>query len=435
MDAKTIYSKIKPLTLLVAGGPSSDIEKDIGRIEDIRKRSAWYELDDLKVAGLERNRFAPCYPVLGIHLADSFLRAGNLDKANEHSAQALDNLESLLDPQCRQNRAVATLYLGLVEHSKDRIHAAMELYRKASELFFVAQTEWARSGRSRSRVDECQVAAYRLEEFIASMELAAPSRSSPAALGKVLSPRTALSHRPLASESMPQTKLPTDIVVIAALDFALSLFGVAVAFVTGGIVALLVAGTIILALNVAALWLAYSSTGVGFWLEVPPDQTAVVDDRGQRFSVSPGQPRWLVPWQHRVRALVPRRELSMTAQRRNVPLRGADRSGDAHLDLTCDIIYSVSAPEPATRAYESSLHDRERPEFPATEEMLKPVWDSQIEADLISLLIDKDLDRAAARSSPDLHRIQSNWQSALARQTQTWGIDIRDLKIRDIQVQ
>jgi len=432
MDADGATAEFNPLKLLATDGLSKDARDDIDELRDIPRNGTWDVLDNLPAAGLSWSRFDRCYPVLQIHLAEICIQADRLTQADTHLANALARLVGQLDAQCLQNGAVARFYQGLVAHMKGILPVAQQQYRSASAGFSRAADEWHRSEMTDSAT-KCRQAAEHVEEISQRT-----SRASEAGLsvprGSRLVNEPLVPDMPEPAFSVPPPLPSGDLVFAAAILLC------AFAFLTWMVYDLterletLVALPALGAMIITAVLVYRHYRGGGLWLHVQQDQVAVVEQGGRRFTLKPGA-EWLeIPWLRSVRALVPRKILSHVASWQDAPLRGASGTEDARLDLKVRVHYQVRDPELATRAYESALHDADRSDIPAGEDELKPVWNSRIEAELLTLVRDETLGYTDPQAVADPRKIEPALRGHLTLKTRRWGIDIQSLRIARMEV-
>lgn len=435
MNAQEVYDQLQPLGLIVDEQVSSEARVLLDALDAIRQRRRWSDLDASAAAveGLGHHRAD--YPVLLLHLADCFLQAGRLPKADDCVSAAQAILQSERAPGDQQNKAVATLYEGLLQHRLERLADAVPAYDQSRCQFRQSIGEWQHTSPGSSRIEDCRLADAQLHTCVKAVllsRLGTKSVGQPsAAEWKRAEPIAPKPRRPFSrAKTAPYRDVGALGVAVAALLAVI--LGIA-AYSLGGWKGLLAFVAAWFGTLFAGLFTLRAVSGGRFRLRVPYEHVAVVEERGTIHIIGPGEKWLLMPWVSKERATVPLLELTYTLRKHRVPLGGSQACESAgHLRLTTQVGYQVYDAERATLLFEKRLGGKDDPRSPAD---LEAVWESQLASDLKPLLVDEVWGRPAGECLVHRVTIQDNLKHRLAGKTQAWGVNITGLTILEMEVQ
>jgi hypothetical protein len=446
MKASDVLGLIPPLDLIVRGRGFSGAASVIAEIEAMRAEGEW---DGLEAMAHTCNGMAsadPLYPQLLLHLADAYRQAGRLARAEVYCVKAVAILQTRTSAASMQNRAVAVLSRGLVVHFMGRVTEAAHLYDQASGEFRFARAAWESEDPGSPRVGESRRAARLLTE-VAGKVVSAFGRSEEdtgsKATGALKTQEPAetwqLGIRPPVPPIDPPYVPPAEPVSLVDLTFvalAVGCFGVlmgSVTFVLGGTTALLVLTVIVVGAAAAAIALGRASTGGGFWLHVPYDHVAVVEEGDQALLVGEVK-RWpLVPWSRRLRALVPLRELTYALPEERVCLGKKSQDDEGrYAELTMEVGYRVVDPVEACYHFaEAAGFDGDAKAALGSQELVQ-IWETQLGVDISTILVDELWGATVGACLTHRLRIEENLRRGLALRTRRWGVDVKNVTLLDV---
>jgi hypothetical protein len=435
MDGRSVYNRLQPLNLIADDKGVSGSRKYIEQLVTMRRTGTWDQLDAVAEIAHSRRPPDPYDPILHLHLANAYLQTGKPGVAQGHASDALDVLECRADLTCRQNQAVAALYLGLSLHYTDYINDALYYYGKARDRFKSTEQGWRSHPQDRWRADKCQRTLDRLEACLDEIvrDLATRSRRT----GRV-SRRRKVKTGPLPPASTPMTAPPQSLPAIdlaflgALMGLMLLVLGYGV-FVFKGSTALIVYGAVVVTMATIAVLVGRASTQGGFVFDVPSGSVLIVKEGSDSILVGPEE-RWiLIPWLHKAQFLVPLAELTLRIPGQKVALgQPPDKDASAHVFLTIEVCYRVFDPIAATGLfYRGQDHGNTQKEVVGREE-LKETWDSQIRSDLTPLLVDYLWGSTVSDCCSEREQIQEDLGNELAAKTRLWGSDVSKLTILEI---
>jgi tetratricopeptide (TPR) repeat protein len=446
MDAVDVLGRLQPLDLIVLSRKASNAGRLIDEVGAMRARGDWDGLDALaRTCGAVDTADAP-YPALLIHLADAYRQAGHLARAEVYCAKALAILQARTSAASLQNRAVAVSYRALIVHFMDRLGEAIRLYDHAHGDFERAAVVWEREDPGSSRVRQCREAATVLGEaardtVAIAVQDAEETNGNATGAPVVVEPEDGWQPEVLPSLQPldPPYVPPAAPASLIDLTFALLIvccFSLLMGFVTfalGGTAALVVFAATLLGMAAVALVLASSSTGGGFWLRVPYDHVAVVEEDSQPLLVGEVQ-RWpLVPWSRRLRAIVPLREFTYALPGERVCLgKSAQDDEGRYAALDLQVQYRVIDPVDASYHFARESRSNGAAKSVLRGEDLTRSWESQLAVDVESLLVDELWGATVPACFTHRLQIQENLQNRLATRTRRWGVDVTDVTLLDI---
>lgn len=438
MDAQAVYDRLQPVNLIVRDQVSWEAHGLLNEIATVQRQTAWDQLDTTaaQLEGFQRRKTD--YPVLLLRLADGQIQAGRLREATDSISEAARILQVRMSAVDKQNRAVACLYEGLVEHFSHQLSDAVPAYDEARFQFRLAAQEWQRGTGSNARIEECRRADAELERCVREVLVRSTASSS---TGQVLATpwRSVPETLPLTRQSFSQPRRGLDRDVPALGWAVVALVTVALGVVShthggwAGLVAFLAAwlGTI-----AAVLVIGRTLTGGEFNLRVPYEHAAVVEERGHIHLLGPGSEWLLIPGIRRVRATVPLTESSFTLRKHRVSLGGtSDREPAAQVRLTIQINYQIAEPDRAALRFVGSLRAKDGARTPSGPDDLRAAWEARLTTDLKPLLADELWGHEASDCLAQRDLIQANLRNLLACKAQAWGANITGLTILDMETQ
>jgi hypothetical protein len=446
MKASDVLDLLPPLDLIVRGRGVSNAASVIDEIGAMRAKGDWDGLGPMAHTCDGMATSDALYPELLLHLADAYRQAGSLARAEVYCAKAVAVLQTRTSAVSMQNRAVAVYSRGLIVHFMDRAAEAANLYDQASGEFKHATAAWELENPTSPRVGESGRAAKLLSE-VAGQVVTTIGRSDGETGGKA---SVALQTQEPADAWQPDIRPPVppldppyvppaepvslvDLTFVALAVVCFSLLTGVVTFVLGGTTALLVFTVILAGTAAAAIVLGRASTGGGFWLQVPYDHVAVVEEGDQPLLVGEVK-RWaLVPWSRRLRALVPLRELTYALPEERVCLGKKPQDDECqYAALTMRVRYRVVDPVEASYHFVRAAGFNGDAKAALSSKDLVQNWESQLSVDVAPVLVDDLWGATVGACLTHRLRIQENVRRGLATRTRRWGVDVTDVTLLDV---
>lgn len=446
MCAVDVLERVQPLDLIVLDRSVSNAGRFMDELEAMRARGDWSRLEPVARTCDAVDTADPPSPALLIHLADAYRRNGHLARAEVYCARAVAVLQARTGAANLQNRAVAVFYRAFIVHLMDRLGEAIRLYEQARGEFERAAELWEQEDPGSSRVRRCREAATILGEI--SGDAVATAVQGEGETGDGATGATDLMEpengwqpvvlpplQPLDPPYVPPAE-PMSLVNLAFALLILCGFSVLMGLVTfalAGTAALVVFAAMLVGATAVALVLASSSTGGGFWLRVPYDHAAVVEEDSQPLLVGEVD-RWpLVPWSRRLRAVVPLREFTHALPQEQVCLgKSAHDDECRYAALSLQVRYQVVDPVEASCYFVGQPGSNGSAEAVLQSEDLTRNWESQLSADVEPLLVDELWGSTVPACLTHRLQIQENLQNRLATRTRRWGVDVKEVTLLDI---
>lgn len=446
MKASDVLGLLPPLDLIARGREVSNAESVIDEIGAIRAHGDWDGLGPMAHASDGMVTTDPLYPELLLQLADAYRQAGSLARAEVYCTKAVAVLQTRTRAVSIQNRAVAVFSRGLIVHFMDRVAEAAQLYDRAEGEFEFAAAAWRLEDPDSPRVGENMRAAKLLGE-VAGQVFSALGRGDGNNGGKATG---ALQTQEPADAWQPDIRLPVppldppyvppaepvslvDLTFVALAVFCFSVLMGSVTFVLGGTTALLVFTVLLVGTAAATIALGRASTGGGFWLQVPYDHVAVVEEGDQPLLIGEVK-RWpLVPWSRRLRALVPLRELTYSLPEERVCLGKKPQDDECqYAALTMRVRYRVVDPVEACYHFARATGNNGDAKAALSSQDLVQNWESQLSVDVAPVLVDDLWGATVGACLTHRLQIQENVRRRLAMRTRGWGVDVTDVTLLDV---
>jgi hypothetical protein len=224
-----------------------------------------------------------------------------------------------------------------------------------------------------------------------------------------------------------------DIAFVLLAIVCFSLLAGFVTYVLGGTTTLVVFTLVLVSMAAAGTALGRASTGYGFWLQVPYDHVAVVEEGDQPLLVGEVNGWPLVPWSRRLLAIVPLRELTCTVPDERVCLGKSTLDDECrYAELTMQVRYRVVDPVEAFYHFTRQTGSNSRAQAALSSQDLVRHWESQIGADVAPVLVHDLWGATVGACLTHRLQIQENARRGLAMSTRRWGVDVTDVVLLDI---